>query len=69
MPRRTRKKSKKIGNSIRKSEMPEVGWVAESEMPFINRKFIQKIGNSFNEGAGWSSSQNNNESVAKTAQI
>jgi hypothetical protein len=42
--------------------MPEVGWVAESEIH-------AKIGNLSKKAAGWSSSQNNEESIAKTAQI
>jgi len=42
VPSRNRENSKKIGNSIEKSEMPEVGWVAAPEILLKNRKFVQK---------------------------
>jgi hypothetical protein len=48
--------------SVKKSEMPEVGWVAEPEIHAKIRNPIQKA-------AGWSSSQNNEGSIAKTSQI
>jgi hypothetical protein len=47
---------------MKKSEMPEAGWVAESEIQ-------RKIRNSSKIAAGRSSSGNNEESIAKTAQI
>jgi hypothetical protein len=43
VPSRNRENSKKIGNSNKKSEMPEVGWVAESEIQRKIRNSMQKL--------------------------